>query len=154
MFSTGILICCTSPFVYLASLCWSLQCLISTLTQAGGSGLLFRLLVPSCCGERGALLSLSLLLRLLAALYGACSALHGVPVFGYSTKAQTRLRLRFAPSPALAAQAARSLTGALSPGAVRLLPFMTPASVSASALYLTTTLPVDVDHPESQEVFG
>ena len=37
-----------------------------------------------------------------------------VPVFGYSTKAQTRLGLRFVPSPAGAAQAARSLTGALS----------------------------------------
>ena len=30
------------PFVYLASVCRSLQCLISTLTQAGGGGLLFR----------------------------------------------------------------------------------------------------------------
>ena len=30
------------PFVYLASACWSLQCLISTLTQAGGGALLFR----------------------------------------------------------------------------------------------------------------
>ena len=44
---TGILICCTVPseavpFVYLASLCRSLPCLISTLTQAGGGGLLFR----------------------------------------------------------------------------------------------------------------
>ena len=33
------------PFVYLASVCQSLQCLISALTQAGGGGLLFRLLV-------------------------------------------------------------------------------------------------------------
>ena len=30
------------PFVYLASVCWSLQCLISALTQAGGGGLPFR----------------------------------------------------------------------------------------------------------------
>ena len=30
------------PFVYLASVCWSLQCLISALTQAGRRGLLFR----------------------------------------------------------------------------------------------------------------
>ena len=30
------------PFVYLASVCWSLQCLISALTHAGGGGLLFR----------------------------------------------------------------------------------------------------------------
>ena len=44
---TGILICCTVPseavpFVYLASVCWSLRCLISALTQAGGGELLFR----------------------------------------------------------------------------------------------------------------
>ena len=133
MLSTGILICCTGPFVYLASVCWSLHCLISALTQAGGSGLLFRFASSVALWGAGALLSLSTLLRLPAALYGACSALRAVPVFGYSTKAQTRLRLRFVPSPALAAQAARSLTGALSPGVVRLLPFMTPASVSASA---------------------
>ena len=56
-----------------------------------------------------------------------------VPVFGYSTKAQTQLGLRFVPSPAQAAQAARSLTGALSPDAVRLLPSAAPASVSACA---------------------
>ena len=35
----------------------SLQCLISALTQAGGGGLLFRLLVPSRCGEGLVLLS-------------------------------------------------------------------------------------------------
>ena len=44
---TGILICCTCHFqsssLYLASVCRSLQCLISTLTQGGGGGLLFRL---------------------------------------------------------------------------------------------------------------
>ena len=59
--------------------------------------------------------------------------------------------------PALAAQAARSLTGALSPGAARLLPSVSPTSASACggacALCLAATLPAD-DHPESQEVFG
>ena len=45
------------PFVYLASVCWSLQCPISALTQAGGGGLLFGLLVLSRCGEGLALLS-------------------------------------------------------------------------------------------------
>ena len=59
---TGIFICCTVPseavpFVYLASVCWSLQCLISILTQAGGGGLLFRSLTPSRCEEGLALLS-------------------------------------------------------------------------------------------------
>ena len=41
----------------------------------------------------------STLLRLPAALYGAGPALRGVPVFGYSTKAQTHLGLHFVPSP-------------------------------------------------------
>ena len=83
-----------------------------------------------------------------------------VPVFGYSTKVRTWLCLRFVPSLARAAQAARSLTGALSPGVVRLLPSTAPALVSARAwsgacaLCLAATLPVDVDYPESQEVFG
>ena len=81
----------------------------------------------------GCVLSPSTLLRLLAALYGAGPALRAVPVLGYSTKVQTRLGLHFVPSPARAAQAARSLTGALSPGAVCLLPSAGPASVSALA---------------------
>ena len=72
----------------------------------------------------------SILLRLPAALYGAGAALCAVPVFRYSTKAQVRLGLRFVPSPAGAAQAARGLTGALSSGAVRLLPSAVPASIS------------------------
>ena len=89
------------------------------------------LLVQSCCGEGGALqtnvtglcgehlqcsshtgftpahwcvFSPSALLRLPAALYGVGPALRVVPVFGYSTKARTRLGLSFVPSPAQAAQ--------------------------------------------------
>ena len=69
------------------------------------------------------------------------------------------------PSPAGAAQAARSLPGALPPGVARLLPSAVPASVSVhdcrvrlvsvlGSWTLAATLPVDVDHPESQEVFG
>ena len=103
------------------------------------SGSLFQ----SCCGEEGALqtgiaglcgehsqcsghtgfalsslvcvLSPSTLLRLPAALYGAGPVLRVVPVFRYSTNARTRLHLRFVPSLVGAAQAARSLTGGLSP---------------------------------------
>ena len=88
-----------------------------------------------------------------------------IQVFRYSTKAQTRLGLRFVPSPVGAAQAARSLTSALSLGAGRLLPSAVPASVSMCAgrvhlvsvlgsWTLAATLPADVDHPESQKVFG
>ena len=58
MSPTGVLICCTVPseavpFVYLASVCLSLQCLISTLTQAGGGGLLFRFASSMRCREEG-----------------------------------------------------------------------------------------------------
>ena len=82
-------------------------------------------LVQSCCGEEGALqtnvtglcgehsqcsshsgfapahgcvFSPSTLLRLLAALCGEGPVLRVVPVFGFSTKAQTQLGLRFVPS--------------------------------------------------------
>ena len=65
-------------------------------------------------------LSPSTLLRLPAALYGAGPVLSAVPVFGSSTKARIRLRLRLS-SPASAVQAARGL-GALSSGAARLFP--------------------------------
>ena len=115
-------------------------------------------LVQLRCGEGEALLFPSTLLRLPAALYGACPALRAVPVFLYSTKARTRLRLRFVPSLAGAAQAARSLTGSLSAGAVRLLPSVAPASVSAHAGQVVclefSRDPADVDYPESPEVFG
>ena len=86
------------PFVYLASVCRSLQCLISALTQAGRGGLLFRFASSVALLGGGALLSQSTLLRLPAALYGAGPALYAVPVFRYSTKAQTRLRLHSVPS--------------------------------------------------------
>ena len=44
------------PLLYLAfSVCKSLQCLISTLTQGGEGGHLFRLTCQLCCGEGGTL---------------------------------------------------------------------------------------------------
>ena len=57
--------------------------------------------VPATLGlprSRVSVLSPSTLLRLPAALYGAGPALYAVPVFRYSTKAQTRLRLHSVPS--------------------------------------------------------
>ena len=71
----------------------------------------------------------------------------------------------FCAFPARAAQAARSLRGALSPGAARLLFSAVPASVSGRAGRIrlvsllgswpvAATLPANVDHPESREVFG
>ena len=105
------------------------------------------------------------LLRLPAALWGAGPALRVIPVFGYSTKVRTWLGLHFVPSPARAAQAARSLKSTLCPGAERLIPSAIPASVSARSGWvhlvsvlgswpLAAALPADVHHPESQKVFG
>ena len=149
------------PFVYLASVCRSLQCLIFSLTQAGGGGLLFRFAssVELQRGRRCRQTSLCVEHSLrsghtgFASLTGVCfprlhcsgsrllymdagPAWRAVPVFESSTKAWTRLGLRLVPSPARVAQAARSLTGALSPGAVRLLPSVGPASVSAQASWV------------------
>ena len=81
-------------------------------------------------------LSPSTLLRLQVALQGAGPELRALArskplrfrFSGNSTKVQTRLGLRFVPSPAGAVQAARSLTGALSLGAVSLIPSAVPAS--------------------------
>ena len=84
-------------FVWLV--CWSLQCLISALTQAGGGGLLFGLLVPWRCGEGLALLSPSTLLRLPAALYGACPALPRFRPRVFTKARSKKLRLLFASSP-------------------------------------------------------
>ena len=55
---------------------------------------------PGLPGTGLSVLSPSTLLRLPAALYGAGPVLSAVPVFGSSTKARIRLRLRFVPSPA------------------------------------------------------
>ena len=84
-----------------------------------------------CAFAHRCVLSPTTLLRLLAALYGAGPALRAVPVFQYYTKAQIRLGLHFVPSATREAQVTRSLTGALSPGVVRLLPSVVLASVSA-----------------------
>ena len=90
-------------------------------------------LVPSCFGKGWVVISPSTLLRLPAALYGACPVLCVVPALRCSIRERTQLHLHFVPSLAQAAQAARSLMGALSLGVVRLLPSTIPASVSARA---------------------
>ena len=98
---TGVLICCTVPseavpFVCLASVCRSLQCLISTLTQAGGGGLLFRLLVPSRCGE-GRRCFPAYAAQAPGCSVWSCPALRAAPALGCSTRARNKqLRLLFA----------------------------------------------------------
>ena len=62
----------------------------------------------------------SILLRLLAALYGASPVLSAVPVFGSSTKAQIRLRLRVV-FPGHSGSGSQGLARVL-PGAVCLFP--------------------------------
>ena len=114
-------------------------------------------------------LSPSTLLGLQAALQGAGPELPALPrpkplrfrFLGTPQRRRLICACRFDPSPAEAAQAARSLRSALSPGAMRLIPSWVPASVSGRAsgvclvsllgiLSLDTTLLADVNHPESQ----
>ena len=102
-------------------------------------------------------LSRSTLLRLPAALYGAGPVLSAVPVFGSSTKARVRLRLRVVSSPASAVQAARGLL-ALSPGAARLFPPRPQHTPPVGCLRLASvqrSWPLAVTLPvvDSQEVF-
>ena len=85
--------------------------------------------------------------------------------FGLLHKSADSVGPAFCAFPARAAQAARSLMSALSQGAAHLLPSAGPASVSPRTSWvclvsvlgswsLPATLPGDVNHPESQEVFG
>ena len=146
------------PFVYLASVCRSLQCLISALTQAGGGGLLVRFAGSVALrGGRGTAYKCHWRVcghlqcsghTEFAPLTGVCSPrlrCSGYRLL-YGEQALCRARFQFLGSPqkhrlgwacvlclpARAAQAARSLTGALSLGAVRLIPSAVPASVSVS----------------------
>ena len=168
------------PFVYLASVCPSLQCLISTLTQAGGGGLLFRLLVPSRCVEEPALLSRlrcsgSRLFYMERALCCARFQPSGVP-----QKHGTKSCACFLCLPSLSGSGSQELDGRTLPGCGAPSPLLDPSLKfprCQSGVYtfcppltqpqsppapvgflrpvshLTVTLPADVDHPESQEVF-
>ena len=146
---------------------WSLIRVAGSLALRGGEGL--ALVSPSTLLRLpAALYGAGPALRVVAAfpvyaaqaaLYGAGPALHAVAALGCSTKARTRLRLCFVPSPGQAAQAARSLTGAFpgcgAPSALSVpSPSPRPRRSGACALCLAVTLPADVAHPESQEVFG
>ena len=108
------------------------------------------------CPAHGCVLSPSIPLRLRAA----------VPVFGYSTKAWPQLGLRFVPSLSRAAQAARSLRVHFSRVQCAFSPLQSQPQfpcVPVGCLRLVSvlrswplaaTLLADVDHPESQDVFG
>ena len=177
----------------MASICRSLQCLISTLTQAGGGGLLFRFTCSVVLrGGRGAAdkchwpvwgaltvfrphwvcpRSQVCAFPIYTAQAPGCSIWSGPCIecgshFRVLHKSADPVGPAFCAFPTRAAQAARSLTGALSPVWYA---FSTPRSqiqfplalggcvrlVSVLGSWpLAVTLPADVDHPESQEVFG
>ena len=183
------------PFVSSASVCRSLQCLISALRQVGGGGLLFRF--AWCCGEGGALqtnvtgmcgehwqcsghtgfapacrvcfphlhCSGSRLLSRERAL--SCMHFPGLrrSDSGFWVLHQDRLSwacvLCF-PHPS--SSGSQELDGCALPGAVRLIPLQPqPQFPSAGRVglvsvlgrwTLATTLPANVDHPESPEVIG
>ena len=97
----------------MASVCRSLQCLISALTQADGRGLLFRSLVP--LGRDGAAFP-STLLRLPAVLYGACPALSAVPALGCSRKARKKCCACVLCLPRLSGSGSQELDGRTLPG--------------------------------------
>ena len=102
----------------------------------------------------------STLLRPPAVLYGACPALRAVPALGCSTKARNKkLHLCFLPSPPerLRQPGASPVYSprVREPSALRVpSPSPRPPRSGACALCLAATLPADVDHPESKEVFG
>ena len=180
------------PFVYLASVCRSLQCLISALTQAGGGGLLFRFTCSVLLqGGRGAADKCHW------RVWGALAVFRSHWVFPHSRvsaspvytaqasgrsvgsrpcvvrgssfwlfhKSTDSVGPAFCAFPGLSSSGSQQLDGCCLPGAVYLIPSAVPASVSArsglvclvsvlGSWSLAATLPVDVDHPESQEVFG
>ena len=164
MLPSGILICCAVPseavpFVYLASVCWSLQCLISALTQAGGGGLLFGLLVPSRCGEGLALFSpLRCSGSRLFYMERALRCPRFQPwVFHKSAEQKAEPAFRAFPRPS--GSGSQELDGHTLPGSGAPSPLWVPSPSprphwsGVCAVCLAVTLPVDVDHPESQEVF-
>ena len=134
------------PFVYLASVCWSFQCLISALTQSGRGGLLFRFICSvvlwggrghcrqmsvACVGSTPSTLGLPPLAAWAFPIYTArapgCSIGNRPWVmcgasFWVLHKITDSVGPAFCAFPAQAAQAARNLMITLSLGAVRLIP--------------------------------
>ena len=96
------------------------------------------------------------LLRLPAALYGPCPALHVVPVLRSPTKSCACVLCL----PHRSGSGSQELDGCTlprcgAPSALRVpCPSPRPPRSGACALCLTVTLLADVDHPESQEVFN
>ena len=69
----------------LASVCWSLPCLISTLTQGGGGGHFLGSLVQSYCGEGGTLQAKHIGVCLQCIGHTGFAPSHGVCAFPVNT---------------------------------------------------------------------
>ena len=127
--------------------------------QAGRGGLLFRLLVPLHCGEGMALLSPlrcsgSRLLSMERALRCARFQPSGVPQKPGAKSCTCFLCLSRLSRSGSQELAWRTLPGCGAPSPLRVhSPSPRPRRSGACALCLLATLPADVDHPESQEVF-
>ena len=143
---------------------WSVIQVASSVALQGGAGAAFPIYAaqaPSC------------------SIWSVPCAVRSSSPRVFHKRAEQKAAPAFCAFPILAAQAAMNLMGALSPGAVGLFPSAVALSVSAHAsrvcapshlhipspsphprvsgacaLCLATTLPADVDYPESQEVFG
>ena len=140
---------------------WSLIQVASSIALRGGAGSAFPVYAaqaPSCC------------------IWSLPCAVPGSSPRVFHKSVEQEAAPAFCTFPTRAAQAARSLTGTLSPGAAHLLPSMVPTSVSARTSRVRAPSPlripspsthplqlsawalclaaVDVDHPEFQEVFG
>ena len=129
------------------------------LTQAGGGGLLFGLLVPSPCGEGRALLSP---LRCSGSRLFYMERALRCPRFqpsGVTQKRGTKSCACFSCLPRPSGSGSQELEGRTLPGCSAPFALRVPSPSprlhwsGACALCPTVTLPVDVDHPESQEIF-
>ena len=174
------------PFVYLASVCQSLQCLISALTQAGRGGFLFRfagsVLLWGGRGPAGRYLCVWVALTVFwphwvcprspVCAFPVCTAqapgccIWSVPCVECSSsfrvfhKSADSVAPVFCAFPSWSSSGSQELDGRILPGCGVPSPLhgpslsFRPRQSGACALCLAATLPADVDHPESQEVFG
>ena len=149
-----------SLWFFLASVCRSLQCLISALTQAGGGGLFFRF--ASSVALRG---GGGAVFPVYAAQAPGCSIWSGPCIacgssFWVLHKSTDSVALAFCAFPGRSSSGSQeldrhTLPGRGTPSALRgpSLSFC-PCQSGACALCLAATLLANVDPPESQEVFG
>ena len=148
------------PFVYLASVCRSLQCLISALTQEGGGGLPFKFASSVALqGGRGAAFPVYTAQALGCSIRSVSCVACGSS-FRVLHKTADSVVPAFSAFHSLSSSGSQELDGCTLPGCSAPSPLRGPSlsyrpcRSGACTLSLSATLPVDVYHPESQEVFG